>query len=254
MNNSKDQFIQDLTNGSNYKPKDNQIYLILFVDSVTYVKSVNRSMWAIFSCIAELPPSLRHSSENIIFHSIWSGAGIDFNLFLEVYNKAIDEIVNEGIFFEGKHINVQILGIIADSPARSKICNTIQFNGKFGCNFCLHPTARNTNNTGQIYPLMENIKLRTNKRYKRHLKKAIEQLVYKGIKGATNILEDESDDYNFNNLSRLTFKHLKKFVKKVKLSSTFVLVKSKFIIRRAYLIETESDILISTTVDLNEHD
>jgi hypothetical protein len=185
MNNSKDQFIQDLTNGSNYKPKDNQISLILFVDAVTYVKSVNRSMWAIFSCIAELPPSLRHSSENIIFHSIWSGAGIDFNLFLEVYNKAIDEIVNEGIFFEGKHINVQILGIIADSPARSKICNTIQFNGKFGCNFCLHPTARNTNNTGQIYPLMENIKLRTNKRYKRHLKKAIEQLVYKGIKGAT---------------------------------------------------------------------
>jgi hypothetical protein len=69
-----------------------------------------------------------------------------------------------------------------------------------------------------------------------------------------NILEDESDDYNFNNLSRLTFKHLKKFVKKVKLSSTFVLVKSKFIIRRAYLIETESDIFISTTVDLNEHD
>ena len=69
-----------------------------------------------------------------------------------------------------------------------------------------------------------------------------------------NILEDESDDYNFNNLSRLTFRHLKKFVKKVKLSSTFVLVKSKFIIRRAYLIEIESDIFISTTVDLNEHD
>ena len=29
------------------------------------------------------------------------------------------------------------------------------------------------------------INFRTNKRYKRHLKKAIEQLVYKGIKGAT---------------------------------------------------------------------
>ncbi len=46
-----------------------------------------------------------------------------------------------------------------------------------------------------------------------------------------NILEDESDDYNFKKLSRFTFKHLKKFVKKVKLSNTFVLVKSEFIRR-----------------------
>lgn len=30
-----------------------------------------------------------------------------------------------------------------------------------------------------------------------------------------NILEVESDEYNFKNLSRLTFKHLKKIVKKV---------------------------------------
>jgi len=69
-----------------------------------------------------------------------------------------------------------------------------------------------------------------------------------------NILEDESNDYNLNKLSRFTFKHLKKFLKKVKLSNTFVLVKPKFIIRRGYLIENESDIFISSTVDLNEHD
>jgi hypothetical protein len=45
-----------------------------------------------------------------------------------------------------------------------------------------------------------------------------------------DILEDESDNYNFNNLSQLTLKHLKKFIKKVKLSNTFVLVESNFII------------------------
>jgi hypothetical protein len=67
-----------------------------------------------------------------------------------------------------------------------------------------------------------------------------------------NILEDESNDYNVSKLSRFTFKHLKKLLKKVKLSNTFVLVKPKFIISRAYLIEIESDIFISTTVDLND--
>ncbi len=29
-----------------------------------------------------------------------------------------------------------------------------------------------------------------------------------------DVLEDESDNYNFNNLSQLTLKHLKKFIKK----------------------------------------
>lgn len=100
--------LSDLCNGSHYKSMDNekQISLILFVDAVTYVKSKNKSMWAIFSCIAELPPSLRWSSENILFHSIWSGSGIDFNLFLEKYNKPISDIQNDGIKFQMKKIKV----------------------------------------------------------------------------------------------------------------------------------------------------
>ncbi len=84
----------------------------------------------------------------------------------------------------------------------------MQFNGKCGCIFCLHPTARNSSNTSQIYPLMPDIKIRTNNCYKRHVNKATElqlpkknQSSYKGIKGFSylsnwiNIPEDILLDY-----------------------------------------------------------
>jgi hypothetical protein len=69
-------------NGDAYEFKENQLNLIMFADAATYNKSGNRSMWAIFSSVVELPPSLRHQVENIIIHSTWSGSNPDFNLYL----------------------------------------------------------------------------------------------------------------------------------------------------------------------------
>lgn len=182
--------ITDLCNGSNYKYEEDKISLILFTDAVTYTKSVsNKSMWACFSCIAELPPALRFSSENILFHSLWSSSFVDFQLYLKKYNKAIDNIIKTGIIWNERKIKVEILGFIADSPARSKAINSLQFNGKFGCIFCLHPTTRNSKNTTQIYPLLPDIHLRTNKDYNEQIKLATPEIPFKGIKGPTHLHE-----------------------------------------------------------------
>lgn len=99
---------------------------MLFTDAVTYTKSVSNSIWAIFSCVVELPPIVRCSFENIIFHSLWAGDDVD-------------------------RYNIRILGFIADNPARSKVLNCMQFNGYYGCLMCLHPTRRNSKNSAQIY-------------------------------------------------------------------------------------------------------
>jgi hypothetical protein len=184
----KETMITDLCNGSNYDFEDDKISLILFTDAVTYTKSVsNKSMWACFSCIAELPPALRFSAENILFHSLWSSSFVDFQLYLKKYNNAIDNIIKTGVMWNGKKIKVEVLGFIADSPARSKAINSLQFNGKFGCIFCLHPTARNSKNTTQIYPILPDIPIRTNKVYIEQIKTGTPEVPFKGIKGPTHL-------------------------------------------------------------------
>lgn len=185
---SRNAEIKDICNGSNYKLEENTITLILFVDAVTYTKSVANSMWAMFSEIVELPPILRTSYENIIFHSLWSGDLNDFNLYLEKYNSEIDEIIKNGILINGLLVKVKIHGFIADTPARCKALNCIYFNGNYGCIFCYHPTGRHSNKKTIIYPIKayNNIKLRNLNDYLNDLNTAIETgKLVNGVKGET---------------------------------------------------------------------
>lgn len=174
--------ISDIINGSMYKFEKNTISLILFTDAAVFNSSGNKSIWAIFSCIAELPPALRNSYENIICHSYWSGSNPDFNKYLEDYNKEIDVLIKNGLQFGDTHLNIRVYVFIADAPARAKACNTMQFNGKYGCLHCMHPTTYEQKKT--IYKNMLNIKLRTNQMYNLQWTRAIETSTnYEGIKG-----------------------------------------------------------------------
>ena len=51
----KPNIFKDVMNGRAYKFEDNTFNLILFADAVTYNKSGNTSMWAIFSSIVGIP-------------------------------------------------------------------------------------------------------------------------------------------------------------------------------------------------------
>lgn len=92
---------------------------------------------------------------------------------------------------------------IADSSARSKVCNSTQFNGKYGCLKCLHPTIHNNSHT--IYPTLKKLQsiqrtkdhpnkyddlnsfeLRSAQRYKTQVTKAGAN-AYEGIKGHTHL-------------------------------------------------------------------
>lgn len=156
--------------------------LILFSDGVTYNKSGNNSIWALLSAIAELPPILRGSLENILFHSIWSGSSPDFNTWFQKYNTEIDILLQNGLIWNGILFKIKIHAFVADAPARSKACNSVQFNGKYGCIKCLHPTVYNSNRT--IYPNLSNIDLRSNLKYNLQVLES-EKLnqPFEGIKG-----------------------------------------------------------------------
>ena len=82
--------MSDIIDGYSYKHEIDTLSLVIFIDAAVIAKSVNKSMTAFFSTIAELPPNLRHSSENILFHSTWYGSNPDYNEFLESFNSQTD--------------------------------------------------------------------------------------------------------------------------------------------------------------------
>ena len=124
---------------------------------------------------------------------MWSGPNIDFNLFFEKYNSSLNELLQNVFLFNNIELKVKLHGFISDTPARSKALNMINFNGAFGCTMCLHPTIRNSANTCQIYPVMNNVKLRTKSRYTKQLRKSLDtNTPVKGVKGfsyLSNLIE-----------------------------------------------------------------
>lgn len=132
---------------------------------------------------------LRFSYENILFISLWSGPNLDFNIYLKKYNSQIDELITNGMQFKNTIIKLTVHAFIADSPARSKACNSMQHNGKFGCLMCMHPTLRSSNKRTTFYPLLaQEVKLRTRKMYNLQASEADETgIVVKGIKGSTHL-------------------------------------------------------------------
>ena len=138
--------------------------------------------WNILSQLAELPPNLRSSYENIIFHSSWTGSNPDFQLYLHKYNTEIDELLSDGLTVNQQTIQVKCHFFIGDAPARAKACNSTQFNGGFGCLHCLHPTQRCGRQT--LYPYEAEYGLRTNDKYLQQLAEASKtNSSYQGIKG-----------------------------------------------------------------------
>ena len=189
-------------NGRAYTFEKDTLNLILFADAASFNKSGNRSMWAIFSTIVELPPRERSLPENIIFHSCWTGSINDFNVYLSDYNKEIDYILENGVKFDGTIFRIKIHLFIADAPARAKACNSNQFNGKFGCLKCLHPTIHSSTT---IYPSLKQIQkyeadknmsitttigLRDHTKYLSQVKLAEEtDYVFEGIKGKSKLAD-----------------------------------------------------------------
>ena len=108
--------------------------LVLFADAAAYNKSGNKSMYAIFSEIVELP------TQNTIFHSRWSHSNPDFNIFLENFKGQLETLLANGIKIDGRVFKFKMHLLIWDKPVKAKMCKFTNFNEKYGCIKCMHPT------------------------------------------------------------------------------------------------------------------
>ena len=201
--------IEDVYDGQLYKElcakgllcyKDN-ISFLMNTDGVPVFKSSKVSIWPLYFIINELDYRKRLSRENMLFAGLWFGEKKPAMwTFLKPHMKALKDL-ESGVELEspsrGKFIcKAVLLACTCDLPARCLVCNSMQYNGEYGCWKCLQ--AGQTVKTGpkghvRAFPFNHadpKGPLRTNEMTLEHAKDAMQEQMagkpryaIKGVKG-----------------------------------------------------------------------
>ena len=136
----------DLNDGEHYKniKNQNQLTLMVYTDGISVSNSSSNHFWPVIIGLCELPSTLRDSLKNKIVNGVWFGnkKPTSDNLFKSLKEEL--ELINiNGIKIQKNNTSyvfyLKIYGIICDAPAKAMVLNMNQFNGYFGCAYCLNP-------------------------------------------------------------------------------------------------------------------
>ena len=143
--------ISDIYDGEMYKnlskpggilSDPNNLSFNFSFDGSPVYKSSKFSIWPIQLHLNELPPKMRF--QNVVLAGLWFGAHEPvMSIFLKPFVDQAKILACKGVSWrkDGTCVNSKIVGLCCcvDSKARPTMQNTKQFNGYFGCGFCLHP-------------------------------------------------------------------------------------------------------------------
>lgn len=144
-----DNVITDVTDGSEYvrinSRSDRQKFdltLIINTDGLSLIKSAKSHCWPLLCTIAELPVTIRESF--VLNLGLWYSKEFkpSMGTFLRPLQSKLDECFEKGVQWNHPITNEVITSkvvpslIIADAPARAKLQNIFNFNGRYGCNIC----------------------------------------------------------------------------------------------------------------------
>lgn len=83
----------------------------------------------------------------MILSGIWLSKGSPpMAVFLKAFTQEMALLYSDGLLIDGTTYKFRVAAVIADVPGKSKIMNSIQFNGRFGCSYCYHPGTKILNN------------------------------------------------------------------------------------------------------------
>lgn len=159
-------------------------------DGIPVFKSNNVQIWPIQCQIIELSPKDRQS--NICVPCLWLGnTKPNMVTFLTAFVAQLKELEQVGIKWRDsknteRTSKIHSLLCSADSVARPLLKNTKQFNGKFGCDFCLH------NGGGPYVWETPEPSLRTETDHFRYAMLATPEKPVMGVKGPSPLMELES--------------------------------------------------------------
>ncbi|KAL7288343.1 hypothetical protein TKK_0017677 [Trichogramma kaykai] len=112
-------------------------------DGSPVFKSSTFSLWPIQISVNEIPPEVRQ--KQTITWALWFGQQkpTDMNVFMKAFTDSFRELSTNEISCTVNNVtkNVKIYGICCcvDSVACAPMQGLTQFNGHYGCNWCLHP-------------------------------------------------------------------------------------------------------------------
>ena len=146
--------LYDVNYGTNYLRNNNlanNINLILNIDGIPVEKSGNKSFWPVWASIVELPSKQRSSFHNMILCGLWYGRGKPcWDEYLLPLKEQLIKFRAEGCDLCGENRKISVLALVCDLPAKASILNMIQYNGFYGCTFCLSPGIHVDNR--HLYP------------------------------------------------------------------------------------------------------
>lgn len=154
--------------------------ITLSCDGVPLFKSSSQSIWSLLCTLNELPPDLR--SDHIMLTALWFGAKKPpMNIYLDpfvnectdLHERGFDWVTSDGVHGTSK---VYALILVSDSVARPLLQNFKQFNGEFGCSFCLQKGTLVERGRGKarVYPFEENTELRCQSQTLELVRRAVE--------------------------------------------------------------------------------
>ena len=134
-------------------------------DGASAFRSSLKSIWPLQCVINELPFNIRR--KHVLLTGLWFGAKPKINTFFKVFVEECSKLANTGFLWFSKAQNKNIVSKVfclvcsCDSAARCVLQNIKQFNGKYGCSWCLNPGITISNSNGgppkrvfdnQLYP------------------------------------------------------------------------------------------------------
>uniref|UniRef100_A0ABD2XFI0 Uncharacterized protein n=1 Tax=Trichogramma kaykai TaxID=54128 RepID=A0ABD2XFI0_9HYME len=184
-------YLKDIFDGRMYKkfvsslPKEDCKSFATCVfnsDGSPVFKSSSYSIWPIQISLNEIPPEIRQ--KKTITWALWFGKNKpNMNTFMGVFVNYINVYSKEGITctIKSKQMKVKLFALCCcvDSIARSPMQGMTQFNGRYGCNWCLHPGVpiknKKSNKTTLKFTLLDQeIVLRDSDSTIQHMKEALE--------------------------------------------------------------------------------
>lgn len=135
----------DVFTGDRYKQyvmdgliDDHTVTLQINTDGAQKFKSSKYSFWPFMGIINETSYKTRRS--NIILLALWYGNKKPTrSVFVYPCVSELNKLSSTGIQYDGVTYKIRPVVVTVDTIARPVLRNTMQFNGKFGCDFCLHP-------------------------------------------------------------------------------------------------------------------
>lgn len=146
--------IEDIYDGSVYKSLSckggilndrHNLSLLWNTDGIPCFKSSNMSLWPLYFQINELPFQKRTQPEYMVLGGLWFGSSKPSIMsYTEPFVSSLQHLQDTGVdinLHDGTSFNSRVILIAgtADLPARSIVCNSVQYNGKYGCCKCLQP-------------------------------------------------------------------------------------------------------------------